>query len=93
MINKLAIKRLVKLSMVDTRHLIKYKNRIDHSDDNNTVVDLLSSVKLDALTILSVKEINEVLVGSSFSETSSVDLESLKMINIKELKSSFSRGK
>ena len=84
---------LVKLNVVNTSHVIKYKSRITHCDDGLSLLDYILSLKLDDASTIKFDDIAEVLVGAgSFVDSSAFDKESLEFVTISELKKSMSAG-
>ena len=87
-----ANKMLLKLIVVTSNHLIRYKNRITHCDEVNSISEFIAQVKLDDGNILDANEVIELYAGASMTNLENVDVASISLITLKELKDSLLCG-
>ena len=87
------VKMLIKLIAVDSNHFIRYKCKITHCLDSQTLSEYISRIILDDNAKRSINEVLEVLIGvGTFSSTSSVDVESLQIVTVNRFKKSMPGG-
>ena len=86
-------KMLIELIVVDSNHFIRYKCKITHCLDFQTLSEYISTIVLDANENLSINEVLEFLMGvATFTSTSSFDTQSLQLVVMNELKSCMPGG-
>ena len=84
---------LIKLIVVDFDHFVRYKCKMTHCLDSQTLSEYISTIVLDDNEKHSINEVLEVLIGvGTFTSTSSFDTQSLKFVTINELKKSMPGG-
>ena len=67
---------------------IRYKCKITHCLDSQTLSEYVSTIFLDDNEKLSIDEVLEVLIGVTFTSTSSFNIKSLQFVTGNELKKS-----
>ena len=68
---------------------IRYKCKITHCLDSQTLSEYISTILLDDNEKLSINEVLEVLIGvGTFTSTSSFNIKSLQFVTMNELKKS-----
>ena len=84
---------LIKLIVVDSNHFIRYKYKITHCLNSQTLSEYISTIVLDKNKKLSINEVLQVLTGvGTFTSTSSFDMQSLQFVTMNELEKSMSQG-
>ena len=84
---------LIELIVVDSNQFIRYKCKITHCLDFQTLSEYISTIVFDANENLSINEVLEFLMGvATFTSTSSFDTQSLQLVVMNELKSSMPGG-
>ena len=84
---------LIKLIAVDSNHFIRYKCKITHCLDSQTLSEHISTIVLDDNQKHSINEVLEVLiVVGTFTSTSSFDTQSVQFVTMNELKKSMPGG-
>ena len=84
---------IIKLSVVNTKHVLVFTPKIVHCDGSKNLSEYLSTVLLDDHRPMMFHEVKEVYAGNSFSDSSSIDLASCEFISVEELRSTLSKGK
>ena len=80
-------KLLIKLIAVDSYLFIRYKCKITHCPDSQTLSEYISTIVLDDNEKLSINEVLDVLiVAGIFTSTSSFGTKSLQFVTMNELK-------
>ena len=83
----------IKLITVDSNHFIRYKFKITHCLDSQTLSEYISTIVLDENEKLSIIEVLEVLIGvETFTSTSSFDTQSLQPVTMNKLEKSVPGG-
>ena len=86
-------KMLIKLIVVDSNHFIRYKCKITHCLESQTLSEYISVIALDNSGKLSINEVLEVLIGvGTFTSTKSFNSQSLQFITMNKLKNSMPGG-
>ena len=84
---------LLKLNVVTDLHLVKYKTRITHCNENSSLADFIATIKLDDGLSCDRYSLLEVLVGvGAFNEPTLFDKDSLDLVSFGELKKSLTGG-
>ena len=84
---------LIKLIAVDSHHFIRYKCKITHCLDSQTLSEYISTIVLDENEKLSINEMLEVLTGvETFTSTSIFGTKSLRLVTMNKLGKSMPGG-
>ena len=84
---------LLKLSVVNSQHLVKYKSKITYCNVESTLSDYVTSLTLDDGEKITIDEVLEVLIGAgSFTNASCFDKQSLPFVTMEELQKSMPGG-
>ena len=86
-------KMLIKLIAVDSSHFIRYKCKITHCLDSQTLSEYISTIVLGDNEKLSINKRLEVLTGvGTFTSTSCFDTQNLQFVTTNEFKKSMPGG-
>ena len=84
---------LIKLILVDSNHVKRYKCKIMHYLDSQTLSEYISTIVLDDNEKFSINEVLEVLIGvGTFTSIRSFNTQSLQFVTMNELKQSIPGG-
>ena len=78
---------LIKLIEVDSYHFTRYKCKITHCLDSQTLSEYISTIVLDDNENFSINGVLDVLMGvGTFTSTSSFNTQSLQFATVNKLK-------
>ena len=78
---------LIKLIEVDSYHVTRYKCKITHCLDSQTLSEYISTIVLDDNENFSINGVLDVLMGvGTFTSTSSFNTQSLQFATVNKLK-------
>ena len=78
---------LIKLIEVDSYHFTRYKCKITHCLDSQTLSEYISTIVLDDNEKISINGVLDVLMGvGTFTSTSSFNIQSLQFATVNKLK-------
>ena len=84
---------LIKLSVVIVETSFRLYNKITTFNDSSSVYEFLNRVEDNGKKVINFDRLVEVQSGKSFTDLSSLDIDSLNDMNCSKLKSCFNAGK
>ena len=80
---------LLKLIVVNSQHVVRYKSKIIHCSADSTLSESIATITLDDGKKISIDEVREVLIGAGcFTNMSCFDKQSLQVVTLEELRKS-----
>ena len=87
------VSMLLKLIVVNSQHVVRYKSKITHCSADSTLSEYIATITLDDGNKNSIDEALEVLIGAgSFTNMSCFDKQNLQVVTMEELRKSMPRG-
>ena len=87
------VSMLLKLIVVNSQHVVRYKSKITNCSADLTLSEYIATITLDDGNKISINEVLEVLIGAgSFTNTSCFEKQSLQVVTMEELRKSMPGG-
>ena len=87
------VSMLLKLIVVNSQHVVRYKSKITHCSADSTLSEYIATITLDDGNKNSIDEALEVLIGAgSFTNMSCFDKQNLQVVTMEELRKSMPGG-
>ena len=87
------VSMLLKLIVVNSQHVVRYKSKITNCSSDLTLSEYIATITLDDGNKISINEVLEVLVGAgSFTNMSCFEKQSLQVVTVEELRKSMPGG-
>ena len=87
------VSMLLKLIVVNSQHVVRYKSKITNCSADLTLSEYIATITLDDGNKISINEVLEVLVGAgSFTNMSCFEKQSLQVVTMEELRKSMPGG-
>ena len=81
------VSMLLKLIVVNSQHVVRYKSKITNCSADLTLSDYIATITLDDGNKISINEVLEVLIGAgSFTNMSCFEKQSLQVVTVEELR-------
>ena len=87
------VSMLLKLIVVNSQHVVRYKSKFTHCSADSTLSEYIATITLDDVEKKSIDEVLEVLIGAGFfTNMSCFDKQSLQVVTMEELRKSVPGG-
>ena len=87
------VSMLLKLIVVNSQHVVRYKSKITNCSADLTLSEYIATITLDDGNKISINEVLEVLIGAgSFTNMSCFKKQSLQVVTMEELRKSMPGG-